>query len=241
MWIPSLKLTVKHKEILEKKWWLDDCIINCAQKMLRQQFTGNDGLRSTVLVAAKQDSTLGGGAIQILHVRTNHWLCISVNDDKSVVNVYDSKYPSPILATVDLIIDLIKSEQDAITINSIKMQQQVGDDACGGFALAVATTLCQKEDPSTIQWNQDLMWQHIQDCFESGKMTQFPLIEYNNENKGKIKSTKTYELYCICRKRYKATDTMKRCVKCMKWYHTSCITNHASLKYKAFHCSFCSN
>jgi len=88
-------------------------------------------------------------------------LCIGVNSDKSIVNVYGSKYFSPINSTVDLTLELIKSEQDAVTINSMKMQQQNGNDACGVFAIAVATALCHSKDPSTIQWNQDSMWQHI--------------------------------------------------------------------------------
>ena len=65
------------------------------------------------------------------------------------------------MTTVGLILELIKSEKGAVTINSVNMQQQRGDDACGVFAIAVATALCHKDDPSTIKWNQDLMWQHV--------------------------------------------------------------------------------
>ena len=127
-------------------------------------------------------------------------LCIGVNSDNSIVNVYDSKYFSPINSTVDLTLELIKSEQDAVTINSVKMQQQSGNDACGVFAIAVATALCHSKDP---QWNQDSMWQHIQQCFEA-------VISCRGD-KGAIKSSKTLEIYCICRQRYKPTDTMKDC------------------------------
>ena len=245
MWIPALKLSIEHKEILQKKLWLDNCIINCAQKMLHHQFSNNSGLQSTLYVAAKQCSTLSGGAVQILHVRINHWLCIYVNDDKSVVDIYDSKYSSPIMTTVDLILELIKCEHDAVTINSIKMQEQLGSDACGLFAVAVATALCHKEDPSTIQWNQDLMWHHILQCFEAGKMTLFLPKGFAHENKRVIKSTRTFEIYCICRKRYRPKDTMKCCARCMKWYHVVCIsasnTSTTSLiKHKAWYCSYCS-
>ena len=88
-------------------------------------------------------------------------MCISVNNDKSVVNIYDSKHSTPMMTTVGLILELIKSEKGAVTINSVNMQQQRGDDACGVFAIAVATALCHKDDSSTIKWNQDLMWQHV--------------------------------------------------------------------------------
>lgn len=89
--------------------------------------------------------------IRIVHVRTNHWLCIRVSQGKAVVNIYDSKYASLVMTTVDLILEVIESEQDTVTINSIKMQEQVGCDACGVFAIAVATALCHNDDPTTIK------------------------------------------------------------------------------------------
>lgn len=75
------------------------------------------------------------------------------------------------MTTVDLILELIKCKQDTVTINCMKMQEQLGSNACGVFAVAVATALCHKEDPSTIQWNQDLMWEHVLriQCLEDGK------------------------------------------------------------------------
>jgi len=139
------------------------------------------------------------------------------------------------MTTVDVILELMKPEKGAVTINSINMQQQRGDDACGVFTIAVATALCHKDDPITIQWNQDLMWQHVLQCFEAGKMTPFPVERL-------INSSRTCEIYYICRNWYKAKDTMKCCAKCMKWYHVACIntSNPAPrIKYKAWHCSYC--
>ena len=51
--IPTLKLNIEHKKILQQKLWLDDSIINSAQKLLSHQFPENDGLQSTLVVAAK--------------------------------------------------------------------------------------------------------------------------------------------------------------------------------------------
>ena len=244
MWIPTLKLNIEHKNILQQKLWLDDTIINSAQKLLSHQFPENDGLQSTLVVAAKK-CTLGGGAIQIMYVRTNHWLCIRVSQDKAVINIYDSMYASPIMTTVDLILEVIKSEQDTVTINSIKMQEQAGCNACGVFAIAVATALCHNNNPTTIKWKQNLMWQHTLECLEAGKMTPFSMENSEDkgfiEDKASIKSTKTYELYCICRQQYKPMDTMKHCTSCFKWYHTNSlgIPSYSLRKYDAWHCSYC--
>ena len=67
---------------------------------------------------------------------------IQVNQDKALVDFYDSKYTTIPMATVDLILHLIRSDHDAVTINCKKMQEQSGNDACGTFAIAVATSLC---------------------------------------------------------------------------------------------------
>jgi len=36
------------------------------------------------------------------------------------------------------------------------MQQQKGDDSCGLYSMAVATALCNKQNPAAIEWNQAL-------------------------------------------------------------------------------------
>ena len=99
------------------------------------------------------------------------------------------------------------------------MQEQTGCNACGVLAVAVATTLCRNDNPTTIKWKQDLTWQHTLECLEAGKVTPFPME--NSEDKGSIedkaliKSTKTYKSYCICRQQCKLKDTMKRCTSCL--------------------------
>ena len=152
------------------------------------------------------------------------------------------------MAAVDLILQLIQSDQDAVTINCKKMQEQSGNDACGTFAIAVATSLCYEDDPTSKVWKQDLMWQHILECFELGQMTPFPLDiqmvkDYEElENDSKINSTSTYQINCKCRQRYKPRGVMKSCTKCSKWYHAKCagIPTSSFLKQKLWTCSYCS-
>ena len=76
IWVPHLHLHDEQKIILQQKLWLDDVIMNAASKLLRQQFPSKKGLQST-LVAATSNCKLEGGATQILHVRSNHWVCVS--------------------------------------------------------------------------------------------------------------------------------------------------------------------
>ena len=99
---------------------LDDSIIIAGQKLLRHQFPDISG--STVAVPVRRCDVLPAGAIHIVHSQSNHWICIKVNENKSSVNLYDSKYsniPSPV---IDLILDITNYEGDVATIKSMKIQ-----------------------------------------------------------------------------------------------------------------------
>ena len=247
VWIPNLHLGSEQKVILQRRLWLDDVIINAAQNLLHQQFPNISGLQSTILASAHKGKTLDGGAVQILHIRSNHWVCFAVNEDKSIVQLYDSKYSTIPLSVCDAIIELIHTENETVTIKSMQMQEQDGDDACGVFAIAVATTLCHQEDPTIIIWKQSRMWQHLMDCFSAGRITSFPLNsaakrkEKTSTAKTKEKKIVIQDIYCICRQRYKQNDKMKLCSKCQKWFHAECLNIPSSLLVKSasWYCTTC--
>ena len=210
--------------------------------MLRQQFPNVGGLELTLVVAAKSCKTLPAGAIQIMHVLSNHWICIKVSEDKTTVYLYDSKYFSIPSTVVDLIIVIIHSKEDTFTIKSMKMQEQQGCDACGVFSLAVATALCNKQDPSTFHWKQDAMWQHLLQCFEDGNLSPFPFeTKATSLPEKTTKTTTVYNLYCICRRRYKYKDRMKQCNGCNHWFYADCLNIPANVLVKGgvWACSTC--
>ena len=77
MWLPRLNLQIKDKVDLETdSSWLNDRHMNAAQKLLHEQFPTVSGLADTVLSQGKwkYDPT---NAVQILHMRENHWVCVS--------------------------------------------------------------------------------------------------------------------------------------------------------------------
>ena len=128
---------MEHENILQQRLWLDDVIINAGQKLLRHQFPDVGGKESVLAVAAKSCKTLSGGAIQIMHILSKHWICIKLNENKTTMCLYDRKYSSIPHTVVDLIIDIIHSEKDTVTIKSMVMQQQQGYDACGVLAVGM--------------------------------------------------------------------------------------------------------
>ena len=68
-------------------------------------------------------------------------------------------------------------------------------------AFTVETSLCYEDDPTSKAWNQDMMWQHILECFEVGQMTPFPLDiqtvkNYEElEDDSKTNNTSTYQIH----------------------------------------------
>jgi len=91
-----------------------------------------------------------------------------VNEDKSLAEVHDSKYKSLPMTAVDQILQLIQSEQDSVTIN------------CSS-----STSLWHGDSPASKIYKQNVMWQHIMECFEVGQMIPFPLnTQKSNDSQG---------------------------------------------------------
>ena len=77
MWIPELKLTVDHWQILATPHrWLDDTIIDTGQQLLRRQF-GKIGLQSVVLLHCLAVDIQKGEFVQVLNRGDYHWFTIS--------------------------------------------------------------------------------------------------------------------------------------------------------------------
>ena len=94
-WIAQLNLTVKERNILQERNWLNDAIINAAMILLRRQRRDNRiGGLEDVVVARKSGfpySDSGQGFVQIINIRQNHWLTLSnVLCASSRTCVYDS-------------------------------------------------------------------------------------------------------------------------------------------------------
>ncbi len=124
-WIPNLHLTMSDKNtILHPVGWLTDTIfiIDAAQKLLKQQFPHIQGLQQVALGLTMSFEMQSGEFLQILHCN-NHWFTVSSmgSNQTSAVNVYDSMYDSiPALGKAQIAC-ILKTSNDSILVNIMRV------------------------------------------------------------------------------------------------------------------------
>lgn len=94
--------------------------------------------------------------------------------ESSVVNIYDLVYSKPDKNTEEVILNLFNIDSDRIKLNVISEQKQEGSRDCGVFAIAFATAIAYRKDPSHLIFNQVEMRKHLLACFRGREMTLFP-------------------------------------------------------------------
>ena len=102
----------------------------------------------------------------------------------------------------------------------MKTTKQVGSNDCGLFAIAIATALAYKTDPTYLIFMQDEMRAHLADCIVQQKLTPFPIKQKARVSKPIISTTVIYTCP-ICKLPEGGLD-MVACDKCDIWHHTKC-------------------
>lgn len=164
-------LRENDKHAIENGECLTDEHINFAQRLLKNQFPKINGLRLTLL-QGKAHNQATSNAIQVLHIKTNHWIVAGTKEKGKVVHVYDSLYSSIDQATAKLI--QTNFHCSMLSIRLMPCQKQVGAVDCGLFAIAFATSIAFGDDPSTRRYSQETMRGHLLTCFQSHHFELFP-------------------------------------------------------------------
>ena len=176
--------------------------------------------------------------IQILHSEEKcHWVCMA-SIDGSQNNLFDSLRTVSDISKKDkdnflipLPIDIQKqivsylSSPEDIHIHVSKVQQQIGGEDCGVFAIAFATHIAFGEDPTGVVFDgSKIMRNHLVQCLENGRMTQFPQTHKRLRGSTFCEKEKlTILRYCVCREIYDIQKNMVECSMCSKWYHILCV------------------
>ena len=226
-------MTELHKSQLSGGQLLDDIHINAAQALIKQQFPEIGGLCNTLMQNSLLNNTSISGypSLQVVFIpmgKVGHWIGLSTLGCKdNEVEVYDTLQNVPSLET-QITICQYKSKSSSIMIKLINLATQKGSADCGLYAIAALSTLAFGNDPTKIVYHQNEMCPHLRQCFESGTITEFPIILLQKRRiKERIISIIECPIYCICRLPAESEDTvMIQCDKCQLWYHVQC------LKYK---------
>ena len=164
-------LTEYDLEIVRSGGELNDKHINFAQSILKTQFEGIAGLQSTLLLSELQ-TPLPLGALQIVHVRGNHWIAASTVGCVDKVCVYNSLYSHIDNTTSQLLTKVFGCVNHIVE----KSPRQYGVKDCGIFAIATSTCIAHGQSPSFICYDQSLMRDHLMQCYKVQCLTPFPTL-----------------------------------------------------------------
>ena len=169
-WRISHALTEDDKRAIIDGKMLQGQHINFAQRLINHQFPNINGLQLSVM----QDKPFKGptrNALQIIHVRKNHWI-VAASHKVKVVHVHDSAFSSLDQTSAATVQNLFRCSLSNISI--VLVQKKLGGSDCGLFAIANATAITFGRNPSKEVYQQSLMQSHVITCFEQQKMELFP-------------------------------------------------------------------
>ena len=222
--IDGIVLNTDHKYIIENGQWLNDTIIDAAQRLLRKQSSNIAGWQTPQLGVGYKFATCGTPFIQILHVLRNHWIvATNINCTSTTVNIYDSAYSAISHDTKLQIVSMIRPSTNELTYRNVNFQRQTNNSDCGVFAIAVATELVLGRDPVLCYWKIQDMRQHLIRCLENKELSSFPGKTRRIPPGSKTKLIVTEKVYCICRMINDPSLPMIKCDKCHNWYHLNCL------------------
>ena len=109
----------------------------------------------------------------------------------------------------------------------MNVQKQSGSRDCGLFAIAMAQSLCNNEDPFDKTYMQSDLRGCLKDSMEAGVMKSFTAKQ--TRRKYRYHTVLHIDIYCKCRGIEEGL--MIQCERCNRWYHKECC--HADDSYFA--------
>ncbi len=165
---------IVDKKVLTECELLNDRHINFAQRLLRSQFPGAQGLGHTLIQERKTRKLEQG--LQIIFDSGNHWIVASnMDSENGTVKVYDSIY-TYVDGNTRKVIENLFCMPEGSNIEMLDIQKQEGVKDCGLFSIAIATALLFGEDPLNIRFNQVDMRSHLLKCYDTKLLSLFSVL-----------------------------------------------------------------
>ena len=240
-----------HSILLSRNAWLNDNHVNCAQYLLKKQFTHLYGLRCSVLQQSQYISPLSQESLQILHVSSNHWIALSTLQCSTTnliptACLYDSLYRGISMDTQTLLAKFLangtRDSEQQLSVAVANVAQQSGASDCGLFAIAFVTHLAHSLNPCYCNFKQNAMREHFLKCIDQATMTPFPTNSQRTARLAITKEIVEIQLYCYCR----LPDNGSKMVECESsgcklggWFHLKCVNAFEVKKNNKWICNNC--
>ena len=78
----------------------------------------------------------------------------------------------------------VSRKQKVVEWPNVALQKGAFD--CGLFAIAFATSLCNDEDPSKVEYQQKLMRSHLAECFNNEHIRKLPVLKQRKKMKPRL-------------------------------------------------------
>ena len=128
----NINLDLRDKNTITSGKKMTDMHINAAQQLLKRQFKNINGLQSTLLQKKLPLESIEN-AIQILHVRNDHWAVVTTvgltEKEKNYLRYYDSAYSTLFEDTEQVIVQLFgpsRFQQHTLNVQIMVTPRQFG-------------------------------------------------------------------------------------------------------------------
>lgn len=163
-WIPELGLMDGDKKILlSPTEWINDNIIDAAQKLMKKANPQMSGLQNVTCGLTMSFNVQVGEFVQIIHdASRSHWVTVStVGLEHPHVHVFDSLFSQPSESVKMQVACLLYTEKTYISLTHMHVQRQHGGSECGLYSIAFATALVFGHEPGEFQFAQARMRSHL--------------------------------------------------------------------------------
>ena len=243
--VGTVNLTFDDQDALKNRShkWLNDNHITAAQNLLKSQHPHINGLQPPVLqITQTFEVHCSKPFVQILNMSQNHWITVStIGCAPGIVKVYDSMHLRLPSSLKQIIADLMFHKGRNIKVQYINMQNQIGLNDCGLFAIASAAAICHDIDPSKVDFCQKDMREHLTNSFEQGQLLPIPTKQLT-EQRMETYAVETVKIYCLCRQINDKNRQMVECTYCKNWFHLDCLKvpkNVIANKTVPWYCKSC--
>ena len=236
-WINVGNITLKDEEksiLYLPSAWLNDRIIDAAQEMLKRQFPHIWSLDTCLKASNLTFKKARGNFIQIVNRDPqkggSHWLTLSTMKVKSSneIKIYDSAFTSMSFPTQQVVCQLLRDgppkRNDKILLKFMDCAYQNNSDDCGLYAIANAVAEAFGTDPTTQDYDTELMRGHLIHCFEQNEFSLFPARSRNSTFPDGVRYSAYLKIYCTCQMPEEGKYVI--CDKCkiiyIIWYHPEC-------------------